>query len=303
MNRSGPRSAFTLIELLVVIAIIAVLMGLLLPAVQKVREAAARIRCANHLKQIGLAFHNHHDTHGYFPDAGAGWWMERCKSPQGMPLVAPDQNWGWAYQILPYIEQQNVWGNPDDLAAAAAVIDLYFCPSRRAPLSLPGIESGMPDRSIRGAIDYAGNGGIGPYDGWRFNGAGLPWEGQNGMVVPRADARLQLHAIPDGSSNTLLVGERNVNLAHLGDWTQADENNGYIDGWDWDTIRWGYEVPTPDRRDQSTYCWRFGSSHPAGVQFVFADGSVRLVRFEVSLETFRRLSCRNDGLVVDPNGL
>jgi prepilin-type N-terminal cleavage/methylation domain-containing protein/prepilin-type processing-associated H-X9-DG protein len=299
-----PRSAFTLIELLVAIAIISVLIGLLLPAVQKVREAAARLRCANHLKQIGLAFHSHHDTHDQFPDAGAGWWMGRSKSPQGLPMTAPDQDWGWAYQILPYIEQQNVWRNPDDVAVAGAVIALYFCPSRRSPVALPGIESGLPAGSLRGAIDYAGNGGTGPSDGWIFWAQGYPWAGHNGLVIPRADpGRPRLTDIPDGSSNTLLVGERNVNVAQLNQSWQYDENNGYIDGWDWDTIRWGYETPAPDRRDTSYYSWRFGSSHPAGAQFVFADGSVRLVRFGIALETFRRLSSRNDGLVVDLSGL
>jgi prepilin-type N-terminal cleavage/methylation domain-containing protein/prepilin-type processing-associated H-X9-DG protein len=100
---------FTLIELLVVIAIIAVLIGLLVPAVQKVREAAARIQCANNLKQLGLGLHNYHDTTSYFPSGGGDWWEGVSYKPDGTPYTGQLQTAGWMYQVLPFIEQDNLF--------------------------------------------------------------------------------------------------------------------------------------------------------------------------------------------------
>lgn len=318
------RAAFTVVELLVVIAIIGVLMALLLPAVQAVRETARRSTCSNHLRQIGIGSMAHVEAWTYYPNAGVHWNDGRQKATSGAPRTANRQNWGAFYQILPYIEQKAVYENLVDTEVAAAVIKIYFCPTRRKPQALPGVQSGMPD-GPRGAIDYAGSGGSGfqrlrndtmiprrvltsmeyPGVGYKFPDA-YSFIKQVGVIIPRTEDmqrggwperivndQITQTEINDGTTNTLMFGERNWN--RQGNSTNWDENNGYINGWDWDTIRWSYNNPKPDRRDGSYYDLTFGSSHPAVFLGTMADGSVRSFSFGIDGTTFRYITDRYDG--------
>src|SRR5947209_19405367 len=142
MAAPAERQGFTLIELLVVIAIIGVLVGLLVPAVQQVRESANRAFCENNLKQIGLAFHAHHSAHKFFPSGG--WdWDTPPTFVNGQPMIGAQQQAGWGYQILPHIEAVTTWrggtGSTDTariLVAIGTPNPIFFCPSRRAPLAV-----------------------------------------------------------------------------------------------------------------------------------------------------------------------
>ncbi|MDX1948012.1 MAG: DUF1559 domain-containing protein [Pirellulaceae bacterium] len=304
--RAGRRG-FTLTEMLVVIAIIGVLMALLLPAVQYAREVSRKTACANNLRQIGAAFHQHNSAMQAFPNAGRHWTAGRALATSGVPQRSVRQTWGWGYQALPYLEYKTVYDITDnnaatitdDLEVAAAVIKPYFCPTRRKPVALDGTQSGLPT-GPRGQIDYAGNGGSGPYvfaDPRTYNDPG-----QNGAVIPLIDKdRVGLGSIKDGAASTLLVGERNFDRRRAGDTLgQADENNGYIDGWDWDVIRWGYDPPQSDAKNDDR---RFGSSHAGGANFVFCDGGVRMIYYTIDPAVFESLAARNDGVSPNPNGL
>jgi len=299
---SQLRHALTLIELLVVMAIIGILIALLLPAVQYAREAARRVQCRGNLQQLGLAFHLHHDTHRAFPQGGERPPITRTWMPGPMlapgagitPGILENQHWGWAYQVLPFIEQENLWREPDSSVVEGSPLAIYFCPSRRAPMVIEPAAGGVdPLDNPRAMLDYAGNGGT---DEAESGGIG-----SDGVVVCLRAGRVNLAGIIDGTSNTLLLGEKRLNVARLGTF-QHDDNEGWASGWDWDAIRWGNERPARDHRDGSIIgCSGFGSSHAGGFNAALCDGSVRTVSYGVDQGVFRSVCIRDDGQVIQGN--
>jgi len=318
-----PDHAFTLVELLVVIAIIGVLVALLLPAVQAAREASRRSKCTNNLKQFGLAFHSHHDNLGIFPDGGENWdpvtWARTMVG--GAPGTAPNQNWGWGYQILPYIEQSAVWQNNNDATVRGATIPIYFCPSRRKAMTIvvgptnPPIPCGM--------IDYVGSAGTDPplpppQNATTIDIAGAALgNGTDGPVTrrppgaPNRGPSVRMAMITDGTSNTLLIGEKRLRPENLGK-AQSHDDQGFTSGWDRDEVCWGIVPPEPDRRGQDGF-YQFGSAHASAFNAVFCDGSVRVIRYNIQsnntptatapLGVWQRICKRDDGLTVDDAGL
>jgi prepilin-type N-terminal cleavage/methylation domain-containing protein/prepilin-type processing-associated H-X9-DG protein len=281
------RGGFTLVELLVVIAIIGVLIALLLPAVQKVREAAARAQCQNNLKQIGLAFHNHHGQFGFFPGGGADWWSTPTYIA-GLPATGDKQDAGWGFQILPFIEGDNVWkgsGASNDLdrirIAVGTPNSIFFCPSRRAPQTVvftnPGYMNGEPTTCA--LADYGASN----------------WE-ETGVVRYRYPTRIA--DILDGTSNTLLVGDKRMNVGRLGQ-PNDDDDTGYTTGFDADVIRATNLPPAPDyRAAKGDGQRRFGSSHTGGFNAVFADGSLHFLAYSIDPNVFRYLGDKSDGQVI-----
>lgn len=322
MIHAVKRTAFTLVELLVVIAIIGVLVALLLPAVQAAREAARRIQCQNHLKQIGLAFQNHHDSQGYFPSGGWGWhWVGDPDRGSGA-----SQPGGWVYQILPYIEQQALHslgsdGQPDVITAEqkagvakAAQIPLasFHCPSRRAATAYPanpaikGIINNMDDVDFENRTDYAANGGDlmmkwgrGPSEMNPLGDRGFLSEKlialTTGVVYQRSETNMK--QITDGTSNTYLVGEKYLDPLDYETGRDISDDHTMFTGDDFDIHSWCAERPTQDIPGFKIFSV-FGSSHPGAWHVLYCDGSVHAISYDIVLEVHANFGNRSDGNVI-----
>jgi prepilin-type N-terminal cleavage/methylation domain-containing protein len=282
------RLGFTLIELLVVIAIIAILIGLLLPAVQSVREAASRTQCANNLKQMGLAVLMHHDSYEAFPSGGNQFGANRVMN-NGSPAIYTTQSWGWAYQLLPYLEQNPLWSDPNDAVVYGTAVKTYFCPSLRPPTVLGG----------RAMFDYAANGGTSGTWG-SFTSAGNTLDGP---FVPTGCTPVSISSITDGTSNTILIGEKYLDRAIVNTSTDCNDDQGYTDGWDNDTICFGQNTPPLQDGIVGTCGLYFGTPHQVYMQSVFCDGSVHTIHLSVTPTVWSRLISVNDGQPVDLSGI
>lgn len=287
-NRANgcKRPGLTLLECLVVLALIGTLFGLLIPAIQKTREAANRIRCANHLRQIGLALHQYHDASEGFPPGVA------TSSTDPTPFLS------WSTRIAPYLEQEGYWTQallafqktPEFWRGAPHPLDqpftVYFCPSE-------------PRRQIESDVIAA----LTSYLGVSGRNQGF----RDGCLF--ADSNVRISDIIDGSSNTLLVGERPASADRRFGWWYA--GTGLDRDGDADSVLGARERTTRGgcaRRfahfrpgDLKTQChmFHFWSFHPGGAHFIFADGSLHFLSYAAD-EVLPALATRDGSEVVFP---
>ena len=315
------KNAFTLVELLVVIAIIGILIGMLLPAVQQVRESARRVSCANHLRQVGLAIHNYESALTHLPPS-------RLNKSGGV---------AWTVLILPYIEGQNFYDGWDldrwyyDQGETVeegdqlrkTPVTIFFCPSRRTADTAPGfsISGDRPDISFPGSRQHY-EGALGDYAccvgsnvASDFTGTGgdggiilAEWEfedlSERPQILDRWKSQTKLTSIRDGLTNTIFIGEKHVLPGTFGTNTPANVSaqtgDGSIYNGDhpWVISRAaGQMFPLADKR--SDFNSQFGSWHSGVCQFAMGDGSVQTLSTTLEPMTLELLAQRDDGEVVE----
>jgi prepilin-type N-terminal cleavage/methylation domain-containing protein/prepilin-type processing-associated H-X9-DG protein len=303
------RPGFTLIELLVVIGIIAVLLGLLLPAVQKVREAAARMQCANNLKQLVVGLHNYHATYGSFPPAF------RTPPNVGYPAYF-NAAWGWSSFLLPLVEQDNLarqmhvldyprfgGAGPQDLVGPQSCfpanvpgqlsqtpLKVFRCPTDTGP-DLNPVRNGHAMSNYRAVA--------GPY-----TYPTITLDMDFGGVFYQ-DSATRITDITDGSSNTLALGECMYDettgkiaciWAGMSGWVAPDASSGVVRISD---VMWYVDAAAAEVNGTAPQA--FSSRHPNGAMFAFCDGSVRFFHNGIDPDNLRYLAGRADGVIVNPD--
>jgi prepilin-type N-terminal cleavage/methylation domain-containing protein/prepilin-type processing-associated H-X9-DG protein len=315
-HRHAAPLGFTLVELLVVIAIIGILIGLLLPAVQAAREAARRTQCVNHLKQLALSAHNHHDSQKFFPSCGWGWdWIG--DADRGFGKRQPG---GWGYNYLAFAEQTALHqtgaglGSAEKRRAVVVVvgtpISFYHCPSRRPAVPYPNkrapnfVGVNCAAAALLARSDYAVNCGdqnenqlgSGPGSILSADNANYKWPDTNNHTgVSYLRSEIGIKHVKDGTSNTYLLGERYLNPDNYETGLDSADNENYCSGYNNDVARTAAggpplrDIPGVEIGD------RFGGPHSAGCNFAMCDGSVRLIPYQIEHEMHRRLANRDDG--------
>jgi prepilin-type N-terminal cleavage/methylation domain-containing protein/prepilin-type processing-associated H-X9-DG protein len=279
---SFRRVGFTLIELLVVIAIIAILIGLLLPAVQKVREAAARVKCQNNLKQLGLACHDFESAYGTLPSG---------RNPAAPTLLTGEM--GWMYQILPFVEQQNLYNlcQQNFFAYTPTPVAVFSCPAdgRDGQVGKGSTSAGTESSGLTWYVGVVGS---------TYNSDGSVPSGAGGIFQPGISVRIT--AITDGTSNTLMIGERPPGAdLQWGWWCFSDFDNllgtqNYLSEYS------GCPLPglySPGNVTVNCSTVHFYSMHVNGANWAFGDGSVRFLPYSAQPMTIP-LATRAGGEVV-----